>query len=725
MLTDLDTILEDVKDIESMTAEPPELGLQIHDFAVKLLSEVMNEENKKVKIITDYDADGICNAYILDKTLHKVKPDIDLEVICNDRRNPYGVPKDLEAEPDTLYIVCDMGSNELDYIRETFGANTFILDHHIINSEANEELFAKEVMLLNPQSYKCEDGISPDYCTTGLAFRIAQNIRDEAEAYERHITESEKIVNQIRKIISKSNGGIIDFAEDCSREGIDVVFSADMKSNAAVFEVTDSSGVYQFQMKLDLADDLSSVDFPYCSFDKSAGLKEINFDLLTMDGQNALLRSAHINQQTGAFEHISTEPFDEVYKNTMGIVAGIGTISDMVDVLDIHSHNRGIIKNAMTKIDNADETNIDFMLGFILKRAEIGEEQVTAKKIGFKVGAFLNSASRMSEVIGANGAQMMYDALAGKGDAENLVKVIDIGYINAERKALMDKLKDDRFYDFIESHRSGDRKDDKIAIYRMDDSLPTAFCGLVAGQITDAVNKPSIAITSHYDKETNKLVYSGSGRNAPKMTSLNDFVRSAVNDAGEDLQITFGGHNDAIGISNLNDYDLFEKTIQAHQKDFVEGIPYPVYLSIKPSEINTPETLEKLRALEPIGNGLKIPPVVLEGKELRRSQGFKSKNTHWKSVQIKDAAVVSMDNDSDNNPQNDSKCSCNIMDWNYSQSCYPTDKSGIIRAMAEMEINDYNGAHVELVAKYNRSVVEGRIKEIEEKSKSAPELHQD
>ena len=44
---------------------------------------------------------------------------------------------------------------------------------------------------------------------------------------------------------------------------------------------------------------------------------------------------------------------------------------------------------------------------------------------------------------------------------------------------------------------------------------------------------------------------------------------------------------------------------------------------------------------------------------------------------------------------------------------------------AEMEINDYNGAHVELVAKYNRSVVEGRIKEIEEKFKSAPELHQD
>lgn len=183
MLTDLDTILEEVRDIESKIAEPPDITDKIYSFAVKLMSEVVNDANKKVKIITDYDADGICNAYILDKTLHKVKPDIDLEVICNDRRNPYGVPKDLKAEPETLYIIGDMGSNELDYIRKTFGEKTFILDHHLIQSEQDKEHFANDVRLLNPQSYVCEDGLSPCYCATGLALRVAQTMWNELEAY--------------------------------------------------------------------------------------------------------------------------------------------------------------------------------------------------------------------------------------------------------------------------------------------------------------------------------------------------------------------------------------------------------------------------------------------------------------------------------------------------------------------------------------------------------------
>ena len=42
--------------------------------------------------------------------------------------------------------------------------------------------------------------------------------------------------------------------------------------------------------------------------------------------------------------------------------------------------------------------------------------------------------------------------------------------------------------------------------------------------------------------------------------------------------------------------------------------------------------------------------------------------------------------------------------------------------MADMEINDYNGAHVELTAKYNRDIVEGRSKEIEKALKPGKAL---
>ncbi len=720
MLTDLDTILEEVRDIESKIAEPPDITDKIYSFAVKLMSEVVNDANKKVKIITDYDADGICNAYILDKTLHKVKPDIDLEVICNDRRNPYGVPKDLKAEPETLYIIGDMGSNELDYIRKTFGEKTFILDHHLIQSEQDKEHFANDVRLLNPQSYVCEDGLSPCYCATGLALRVAQTMWNELEAYENHTVKCNATLERIQDILSKTSGRMFDLASECSKEGIGITVSPGKEADTASCRIF-KDRMFNFDVTLGLTASQEE-DITYRTIDKSVGIKEANFDLITNDDMNSLLRLAHINPQTGHFVWAKTEPCDDKFKNTMMVVGGIGTVSDMVDVLDVHSYNRAIIRSAMRLIDNADETNLDFVLGNILAKAGIGEEHVTAKKIGFNVGAFLNSASRMSEVIEQNGAQMMYDALSGKNEPETFIKISELSEINAERKAMMADIKNAVFYSFIERHRNGDLKDDKVAVYQMNDNLPTAFCGLVAGQICDAINKPTIAITSHYNEETQSFVYSGSGRNPPHMTSLYDFVANSLKDTGEDLKITFGGHNDAIGISSLNDIHLFEKAIHDHQNEYVVGIPYPAFLDIKPSEIGKAETLDKLRALEPLGTGLRIPPVILEGKELRRSQGFKAKNSNWKTVQLKDASTVSSESYQESKYPNDAKSSCSITDWNYSERCYPTDKSGIIRVLADMEINDYNGAHVELTAKYNRDIVEGRSKEIEKALKPGKAL---
>ncbi len=84
----------------------------------------------------------------------------------------------------------------------------------------------------------------------------------------------------------------------------------------------------------------------------------------------------------------------EKLENTMAVMAAIGTATDMVDVLDTHSNNREILKDGLRRIDNADEKDLDFVIGNMLARNNI-PDGVTAHQLAFNVGAFLNSASRM------------------------------------------------------------------------------------------------------------------------------------------------------------------------------------------------------------------------------------------------------------------------------------------------------------------------------------------
>lgn len=707
----LEDIQKEVQEVEKRISEPVEVGWQIRCAAAEI-SRVAHE-GKPIKIITDYDADGICFGYIMDKTLHKLNPDVNLEVICNDRRNPYGIPKDLKAEPDTTYIIGDMGSNELDYIHKTFGDTAFVLDHHLITSEQDRDSFNSNRRLLNPHSIVLDDGQSAEYCATGLAYRVYQEIEKEYTRYVKHMEKSDECVAKLRGALQNHTGNIMDFAKMCSDQDIMVDVDSETKTlidnindphspatEYAVCDVFTKSGEYLFQAEIALNKEKEAHSTEQRTIDKAKGIGNINFSVIDMDNRNRVFHDippTTLNKQTGKINRhfSSTQSFDDKFKNTIDIFAGIGTISDMVNVLDEHSNNRAIIKNAMEKIDNADETNIDYVLGRMLKKVGISQEEITAKRIAFKVGAYLNSASRMSEVIEQNGAQLMYNTIAGEDHDEAFVGIADMYQLHLERKELINNAKNEAYYNFIDSQRFGEQENDKVAVYVVEDNIPAATCGLIAAQITDAVNKPAIVLTSHLDKQTGQVVYSGSGRNIPNMESLHDYLSCTQNVDG--LEIKYGGHHDAVGISYINDVTLFKQVILEHQQELKEKPVEEVRLAISPAEINSPETLEKVKALEPLGTGLKLPPVELEGKEQRRSQYFKSGNKHWKDVMIDGVGKVT--------------------DWSYSPDCYPTDKSNIIKMLAELEINDYNGNHIQATAKYDKDIILERRKEIERAAK--------
>ncbi|MCR5429924.1 MAG: single-stranded-DNA-specific exonuclease RecJ [Eubacterium sp.] len=104
------------------------------DKAVDILKIKIAGKNK-IRIISDYDVDGICSGYILNKALTNLEADVDV-VVPHRVNDGYGINESLikdakDAGVDTI-VTCDNGiaaSEQVDYAKE-LGMTVIITDHH-------------------------------------------------------------------------------------------------------------------------------------------------------------------------------------------------------------------------------------------------------------------------------------------------------------------------------------------------------------------------------------------------------------------------------------------------------------------------------------------------------------------------------------------------------------------------------------------------------------------
>lgn len=138
--------------------------------------DITHANGHSVKNISDYDTDGIMSSLILD-----TRYDIDETVIADRYRDGYGIPNDLSfLQEGDLVILTDIGSDSIDKLKEIIertNTTPFIIDHHEMSDElkqfVNEGVNGIKPMLLNFFDGTYEKGKEPDYCATGLCYRIA------------------------------------------------------------------------------------------------------------------------------------------------------------------------------------------------------------------------------------------------------------------------------------------------------------------------------------------------------------------------------------------------------------------------------------------------------------------------------------------------------------------------------------------------------------------------
>lgn len=139
------------------------------------------EENKKIRIIGDYDVDGICASYILKKGLEEAGANADV-VIPHRVQDGYGLNVSIieQAAFDgvELCITCDNGIAALDAIAlaKEKGMIVVVTDHHeVVRNEQGEAILPCADAVIDPKQESC-DYPFVDICGAVVAMKMIEGL---------------------------------------------------------------------------------------------------------------------------------------------------------------------------------------------------------------------------------------------------------------------------------------------------------------------------------------------------------------------------------------------------------------------------------------------------------------------------------------------------------------------------------------------------------------------
>lgn len=256
------------------------------------------------------------------------------------------------------------------------------------------------------------------------------------------------------------------------------------------------------------------------------------------------------------------------------VFAGIGTICDIVDLLD---ENRIIAKNGLKLIPESPNVG----LRALINETGISDiNDITEYHVGFVLGPCINATGRLES---AKTAIELFTT-----DDEDLAKELakELSTLNAERKE-MTKIAADECLKSVEEENL--LNDKVLVIYN--ENIHESIAGIVAGRVKDAYYKPTIVITQGDE------MAKGSARSIEGYNVFEELLRL------NHLFHKFGGHPMAAGLSLLKEnIDSLRKSINENcvltEKEMTQTIR--IERSLELGEINMPLAKE-LKIAAPFG----------------------------------------------------------------------------------------------------------------------------
>lgn len=164
------------------------------DKAVAILQE-KTAEGKHIRIVGDYDIDGVCSTYLLYRALKRIGAKVSYEI--PDRiRDGYGINESIIRAAagdgvDTI-LTCDNGIAAVEQVRlaKELGMTVIVTDHHDIRMEDEHEVIPEADAVVNPKQAACTYPY-PEICGGMVAYKLVKALY---ESYKVPLEEWEELM---------------------------------------------------------------------------------------------------------------------------------------------------------------------------------------------------------------------------------------------------------------------------------------------------------------------------------------------------------------------------------------------------------------------------------------------------------------------------------------------------------------------------------------------------
>lgn len=542
------------------------------DVFISRLREAV-EQNERILIYGDKDADGISASAIAFNTLKKVTKNIDYFVPTLE--TGYGLaPAVLDeqaAKGVTLIITVDCGiSNKAEIARmRELGIDVIVTDHHDIPAEL-PDAFA----VFNPKLP--DSGFSgPMLSGCGVIFKLMQAFVFSYTPYYNKdfiildVTYDENDPSAPREIKALRLRNLVP-----APDGI----CAFMRTPERTYRVT--SAAYDEPLSIaEMLEELSSFMFESedCRVVITGGKDRFNrlisvyqkhditpppiadvYDLIDLGKKYASARQEDLRTFTDFIlsvgvnpYHYADDPFQDILlrgeafarlflmsqsgvtayaKKHLPVVA-IGTVAD---VMPLTGENRTLVKAGLAAMGAHPKIRA------LLKHLGVPVDDVTAANISWKLAPFINAAGRMGK------PDHSFKLLTEEEEslfAEHTQKVQEL---NEKRKSLTEA----NVEIVKELIRTEVDVNDRVIVIKSD-RIEQGLTGLIAGRIVTEYQKPSVVVFEN--RLTGECVGSTRSRNT-------DNVRAMVESA-RDVLLRYGGHTNASGFTlRTSDYASFRES---------------------------------------------------------------------------------------------------------------------------------------------------------------------
>lgn len=151
--------------------------------AVDILKRKL-KEGQKIRIVGDYDIDGVCSTYILYQALKRLGGNVDYAI--PDRiKDGYGINKSMirAAAEDGIntILTCDNGISAFSQIQtaKEFGMTVIVTDHHEVPADGEREILPPADAVIDPKQRSCSYPF-PEICGAVVAYKLVQALYEES-----------------------------------------------------------------------------------------------------------------------------------------------------------------------------------------------------------------------------------------------------------------------------------------------------------------------------------------------------------------------------------------------------------------------------------------------------------------------------------------------------------------------------------------------------------------